>query len=130
MARIRHVDSTREMERVMDELITQGYKVSTQGELSAMMKKHTWGTAGMHVLVALLTIWWSFGVGNVVYAVYQNRTAEEVQIKADHPGDEERKMSASSSPQRPSTDGSDVDATVGVNGGPEEAPTPGSNTDD
>lgn len=83
MARVRRVEDKREMEKVIDDFVTQGYNIKNQGERSTLMKKKTWGTGGMHVVVALLTIWWTFGIGNATYAIYKYMTAEEVQIKVD-----------------------------------------------
>lgn len=83
MARIRRVDSQKEMEKVIDDFITQGYKIKNQGERSALMKKKNWGSGGMHIVVAVLTIWWTLGLGNVAYAIYKYMTAEEVQIKIE-----------------------------------------------
>jgi len=83
MARIRRVDDSREMERTIDDFKTQGYKIKSQGEKSAMMKKHTWGTGSGHIVVAVLTVWWTIGIGNVAYAIYKHYTAEEVQIKVE-----------------------------------------------
>ncbi|MDL0120922.1 hypothetical protein PNQ29_14440 [Halobacterium salinarum] len=83
MARIRRVDDKREMERVIDDFITQGYKVKNQGERSTLMKKKTWGSGGTHLIIAILTIWWTLGIGNLAYAIYKYFTAEEVQIKVD-----------------------------------------------
>ena len=83
MARVRRVDDEREMERTIDDFKTQGYKIKSQGERSTMMKKHTWGTGSGHIVVGVLTVWWTIGIGNVTYAIYKNRTAEEVQIKVE-----------------------------------------------
>ncbi|WP_408959821.1 hypothetical protein [Natrinema sp. 74] len=83
MARIRRVDDKREMERVIDDFITQGYKVKNQGERSTLMKKKTWGSGGTHLIIGILTVWWTLGIGNLAYAIYKYFTAEEVQIKVD-----------------------------------------------
>ncbi|WP_239641854.1 hypothetical protein [Haloterrigena salina] len=83
MARIRRVDDQRDMEKVIDDFITQGYKIKNQGERSTLMKKKSWGSGGMHVVVAVLTLWWTLGLGNAAYAIYKYMTAEEVQIKID-----------------------------------------------
>lgn len=83
MPRIRRGDDQRDMERVIDDFITQGYKIKNQGERTTLMKKKTWGSGGMHLIVAALTIWWTLGIGNIVYAIYKHMTAEEVQIKVD-----------------------------------------------
>lgn len=81
MARIRRVDDQKEMERVIDDFITQGYKVKSQGERSAMMKKKDFGSGGMHLLVLIFLGWWTVGIANAIYAAYKYFTADEVQIK-------------------------------------------------
>jgi hypothetical protein len=71
------------MERVVEDFLTRGYKLKDEGQQSTMVKKKTWGSGGMHIVVAVLTIWWTFGLGNVAYAVYKYLSAEEVQIKIE-----------------------------------------------
>lgn len=83
MARIRRVDDSREMEKVTDDFITQGYKIKNQGERSTMMKKSTWGSGSGHLIVALFTVWFTLGFGNIIYAVYKHFTAEEVKIQVE-----------------------------------------------
>lgn len=67
--RIRRTESRREYENLVDDYITQGYEVTERGENSAMLRKKTWGTMGWHILVALLTAWWTIFLGNVAYAL-------------------------------------------------------------
>jgi hypothetical protein len=81
MARVRRVDDQKEMEQVTEDFLTRGYKIKNEGQNSTMLKKKTWGSGSGHLVVAVLTIWWTIGIGNVIYAVYKNLTAEEVQIK-------------------------------------------------
>lgn len=83
MARIRRVDDTKEMEQVTEDFLTRGYSIKQEGQKSTMLKKDTWGSGSGHLVVAVLTIWWTIGVGNVVYAIYKHMTAEEVQIKVE-----------------------------------------------
>lgn len=77
------MENTKKMEQLAEDFITRGYKVKNRGERSMMMKKKTWGSATGHIVVGVLTIWWTLGLGNVVYAIYKRLTAEEVQIKID-----------------------------------------------
>lgn len=83
MTRVRRVEDKREMYKVADDFMRQGYKSKQEGLNSILLKKKTWGSAFGHFVVAVLTIWWTFGIGNVVYAIYKNLTAEEVQVKVD-----------------------------------------------
>jgi hypothetical protein len=80
--RIRHTQSVREAEQLRDEYVTQGYKVESAGENTTIVKKSTWGTTAGHIGVALLTIWWTFGIGNLIYAVVVHKS-DEVLIKVD-----------------------------------------------
>lgn len=81
MARIRRVDDQREMEKVIDDFVTQGYKIKSQGERTAMMKKKNFGSVGVHILILIFVGWWTLGIANAVYAAYKYFTADEVQIK-------------------------------------------------
>ena len=63
--RLRRVSTKREMENLLDDYVTQGYEIVSQGESSTLVRKATWGSAGGHVLWALLTAWFSLGLGNL-----------------------------------------------------------------
>lgn len=83
MARIRRVDDQKEMEKVTDDFITQGYKVKSQGERSTMMKKKDFGSGAIHIIILILFGWWTLGIANGIYAAYKYFSADEVQIKID-----------------------------------------------
>lgn len=80
--RIRHAKDRAQAEQMLDEFITQGYKVEASGETNMIVKKSTWGSLSGHLLVALLTVWWTFGIGNLVYALAVHKS-DEVMIKID-----------------------------------------------
>lgn len=81
MARVRRVETVKEMERVMDDLITCGYKVKSQGEFNANLIKR--GQKTHHVLVFFLTFWFTFGIGNLIYALMPGKIEDEVMIKVE-----------------------------------------------
>ncbi len=81
-ARIRHAKSVREAEQLRDEYITQGYKVESSGENTTIVKRSTWGTTAGHIGVAVLTVWWTLGIGNLIYALAVHKS-DEVLIKVD-----------------------------------------------
>jgi hypothetical protein len=83
MARIRRVDDQKEMEKVIDDFITQGYKVKSRGEHSTMMKEKSYGSGGAHLIILVLFGWWTLGVANALYAAYEYFTGDEVQIKVE-----------------------------------------------
>jgi len=83
MARIRRVDDEREMEKVIDDFITQGYKVKSRGERSTMMKEKSYGSGFAHLIILIFVGWWTLGIANAVYAAYKYYTGDEVQIKVE-----------------------------------------------
>jgi len=48
-----------------------------------MVQKKSWGTSGGHILWALLTFWWTIGIGNLIYAFIAKSQAEKVMLKID-----------------------------------------------
>jgi hypothetical protein len=80
--RIRHAKDRAQAEQMLDEFITQGYKVENSGETGMLVKKSTWGSTAGHIGVALFTVWWTLGLGNLVYALIVHKS-DEVMIKID-----------------------------------------------
>ena len=80
--RIRHAKTRAELEAVRDDYITQGYNVKSESETMAILGKSGWGTLSGHLLVALFTVWWTLGIGNLVYALAAHKS-DEVMIKID-----------------------------------------------
>jgi len=83
--RIRKVQSQQQMEELIDDYVTQGYEVISQGERSTLVRRKTWGSVAGHVFCALITVWFLFGLGNVAYALVAHFTAEQVMIKITAP---------------------------------------------
>lgn len=103
MSRLRRVDSQRELERVLDDFVTKGYKIQRQGQYTAKVKEKDWGDITNHAFLALLTfivgaitlyaagassagVWVLVIVANLLYATHSWYTAEEVVIKVDESG--------------------------------------------
>lgn len=83
MTRIYRVESRKELDKKIDEYITRGYTVKYRGERTAHLKKKNWGSGENHAIIALLTVWWTVGMANALYAIYKRVTAEEVEFKVD-----------------------------------------------
>lgn len=88
MTRIRRVKDQQEMEKLIDEFIIRGYRIVSDGEESVNVKKKDWGDSSTHFIIAILTIWWTFGFANFIYALYSRVSADEVLIKIDDDPDE------------------------------------------
>ena len=81
--RIRRVQNKQEMENLIDDFMTQGYEIVNQGEASVLLRRKTWGSAGGHVLVGLLTVWFTLGLGNLAYAFIAHNNAEKIMLKLE-----------------------------------------------
>jgi hypothetical protein len=81
--RLRKAQTTQEMERVVDDLITQGYKVKSRGERSVKMKHEEYGSLMAHIIIFVLFGWWTIFIANVLYAAYKYVTGDEVLIQLD-----------------------------------------------
>lgn len=62
-----------------------GWNLESQNENVAILTKAGgWGSLGAHLIIMLLSAWWTFFIGNLIYAVYVHLTSkQELQIKAD-----------------------------------------------
>lgn len=85
VSRMRRTQSQREHDNLVDDYVTQGFGVIEQGAASTMLRKRSWGSVGGHVLWGLLTLWWTFGIGNVIYALIAHYTAEKVMVRIEQP---------------------------------------------
>ena len=82
--RIRRVQTKREMESVTDDFVTLGYEVLSRGESSIKIRENPgWGSGGSHILIFIFTIWWTLGLGNLIYGLYKRYSGENVLIKLE-----------------------------------------------
>lgn len=59
------------LQQKVEDARVEGWEVNQEQGDRVVMVKRKYGTLGGHVLVALLTIWWTLGLGNVIYAAYK-----------------------------------------------------------
>lgn len=78
--RLRRCETTQEMERVIDDLAVQGYKIKNRSETSALIEKPEFGGLGVHVVIFCLTFW-TFGVGNAIYAAIKYSGRDQIALK-------------------------------------------------
>ena len=73
------------LEREVEDLTVEGWKLHEQhGDDRVTMLKPDYGSFGPHALVALLTAWWTLGLGNVAYAAkryWMNSTKKVVRAE-------------------------------------------------
>ena len=59
-----------EFELEVEDKMTEGYKLDSKTNSSAILVKRGFGKAMWHILIFFLTIWWTFGLGNLLYFLY------------------------------------------------------------
>ncbi|QSW98541.1 zinc ribbon domain-containing protein [Haloterrigena alkaliphila] len=61
---------SKRLQREIDDLIAQGWTIDEEAPDHVVMVDREFGSLLSHLLVALLTFWFSMGVGNVVWGAY------------------------------------------------------------
>lgn len=61
----------RQFTQAIDDKKVEGWDVKSRQGDRVILVKRGWGSLGSHLLVALLTAWWTFFIGNAVYAAYK-----------------------------------------------------------
>ncbi len=94
LVRIRKVSSAGEMQRLIDEMVTAGYGVKGRGANTALLKKKTWGNAGVIIvllIVAFVLAKFTLGLSfllPIAYVVLKHQTADTVEVTIDASMDE------------------------------------------
>jgi hypothetical protein len=68
--RIRKVSNEDELHDKVDDYQIQGYSVSEQSDKHAKVRKNNYGSAFIHFVWFILTVWVTFGLGNLAYSIY------------------------------------------------------------
>ncbi len=79
-SRIRRTTTSKEFEQVIDDFITTGYTLESRGESNARLVKRK---KKNHLMVALWTVWWTCGIGNLIYAFMPAKIEDEVLVKLE-----------------------------------------------
>lgn len=61
---------TERFQRRLDEEYAEGWRVARDGETRVVLKNPQYGSAWTHGLIAVTTVWFTFGLGSLMYAVY------------------------------------------------------------
>lgn len=72
--------------RIEDEKV-EGWSVDEDGDERVVLVKRGYGNVGGHVIIALLTIWWTIGLGNVAYAAYHYTAGADRKVVRDERSD-------------------------------------------
>lgn len=61
---------SKRLQRQVDDLVAAGWRIEDENRDRIVMVDREFGSVGSHVLVALFTVWWTMGLGNVLWAAY------------------------------------------------------------
>lgn len=71
------VDNRHHLDEYVYRMRGDGYTVASHGERSAVLRKSSYGSVGIHIVLLLLTV----GIGNVIYALAAK--GEELYVEVD-----------------------------------------------
>ncbi|RKD97656.1 zinc ribbon domain-containing protein [Halopiger aswanensis] len=94
----RDVDPTarKQLEARIARATRDGWELEHDFGDHAVMVRHTFGDTDEHLVVAMLTVWWTMGLGNVLYGVYRYvEDAERMVLRAGPPENPETKEQSS-----------------------------------
>jgi len=66
-----YANRTESLQRQIDDAIAEGWRIESETPERVVLVKRNVGSLGVHLIVALLTGWWSFGLVNLVYGAYK-----------------------------------------------------------
>ena len=78
-----HTRRTEELQRQIDEAIVEGWRIESETPDRIVLVKREYGNLGVHVLLAVLTAWWSFGLINVAYAAFKYANDSQRRVLRD-----------------------------------------------
>lgn len=73
------------LQNAIDDNIAMGYTLKSQSDNVALLEKPgNWGSLGWHLVILLLTFWFTYGFWNLGYALYSHYLKkQELQLKVD-----------------------------------------------
>lgn len=57
--------------------VESGWKIEEETQDRVTLVRREYGNPGIHLVIAILTIWWAMGVPNLLYAAYRYFTGSQ-----------------------------------------------------
>lgn len=57
--------------REIEDALATGWRIESETPERVVLVDRQFGDIGVHLIIALLTAWWTMGLGNVAYAAYK-----------------------------------------------------------
>ncbi|MFC4544367.1 zinc ribbon domain-containing protein [Halosolutus amylolyticus] len=77
---------SKRLQREIDDLVAQGWRIETETPDRVVMVDRKFGSVASHVLVAILTFWWTMGLGNLVWGAYNYVSKSRRRVLWDRQG--------------------------------------------
>ncbi len=74
------------VQRELDDLLAAGWRIREETPDRVVVVKPNYGGLGVHVLLFLLTFWWSFGAVNLAYALWKYVNDSPRRVLSDRTG--------------------------------------------
>ncbi|UPV72952.1 zinc ribbon domain-containing protein [Halorussus limi] len=66
-----YANRSENLQREIDDAIARGWKIESETPERVVLVKRNVGNLAVHLILAVLTGWWSFGLVNLVYGGYK-----------------------------------------------------------
>lgn len=73
-----------QLRREITELVAQGWTIEDEGRDRVVMVNRTFGSVASHIVIAILTIWWTMGLGNILWGAYNYVANSRRQVLWEH----------------------------------------------
>lgn len=81
------MDRSYSYQREVTAKVESGWKIEEETKDRVTLVKREFGSLGIHLIIAILTIWWAMGVPNLLYAAYKYVTdSQRTIVWKDRPG--------------------------------------------
>lgn len=71
--RVREISDHEKYENLIDEYVQSGYKITRDEGDYCKLRKSSYGGWGWNIIIFVLTVWWTFFLGNLAYMLISNQ---------------------------------------------------------
>ncbi len=75
---------SRRLQREIDDLVAKGWTIEDERPERVVMVDREFGSLVSHVLIGLLTVWWTMGLGNIVWGAYNYVSRSQRRVLWEH----------------------------------------------
>ena len=65
------MDNSTSYRREVTAKVESGWKIEAETQDRVTLVRREFGNPGVHLIIAILTIWWAMGIPNLLYAAYR-----------------------------------------------------------